>query len=68
MIESDTSCVNNHQDLIGDNAAKEFARSREHIRVLVDVVTRIRDIADRRVFAANVYATDMHQLSKELRY
>jgi len=55
------------QDLIGENAAKEFARSREHIRVMVDVVTRIRDIADRRVSATNVYATDMHQLSKELR-
>jgi len=55
------------QDLIGENAATEFARSREHIRVLVDVLTRVHDIAERLVSAANVYANDMNQLSKELR-
>ena len=56
------------QDLIGENAAAEFARSREHIRVLVDILTRLRDIAERLVSAASVYAADMQQLSKELRY
>lgn len=60
-------CWSSAQDLIGDSAATEFARSRDHVRVLVDVLTRVRDIAERLVSAANVYATDMHQLSRELR-
>ena len=55
------------KDLIGENAGAEFARSREHIRIMADVLTRVRDIAEQLVSAANTYSADMQQLSKELR-
>lgn len=56
------------QDLVSSDSSVEFAKSRDHIRSLTDVLIRVRETAERITSAANSYAAEMHQLSKDLRF
>ena len=46
----------------------QFGSSRDHARLLLESVCKLRDIAERVVFRATSYASDMLQLGKELGY
>jgi hypothetical protein len=54
--------------VVSSESSIEFAKSRDHIRSLTDVLIRVRETAERITSAANSYAVEMHQLSKDLRY
>ena len=46
----------------------QLANSKEHIRMLTETVTRMKDIAEHMVIRSTGFATDMLQFGRQLRY
>jgi len=46
----------------------QLGYSKDHIRVLYNSVSKLKDIAERMVMRATSYACDMVQFGQELRY
>ena len=56
------------QEFVPMDTQLQFGSSRDHARLLLESVCKLRDIAERVVFRATSYASDMLQLGKELGY
>lgn len=46
----------------------QLANSKEHIKVLYNSVTKLKDITERMVIRSTAYANDMLQFGRELKY
>src|SRR5260221_687180 len=56
------------QELIPVDVHVQFAKSREHVKMLIDVIARIRDSMEKLALVASNYASEAQTLSRELRY
>lgn len=54
------------QDFVPMDTQLQFGNTRDHARLLLSSVCKLRDIAERVVVRATSYASDMLQLGKEL--
>lgn len=56
------------QDLVPMDTQSQLANSKEHIKVLYNSVTKLKDITERMVIRSTAYANDMLQFGRELKY
>ena len=55
------------QELVPMDTQTQLANSKEHIRMLTDAVTRMKDIAEQMVIRSTGFATDMLLFGRQLR-
>lgn len=56
------------QDLVPMDTQVQIGNSKDHIKLLYNSVSKLRDIAERMVQRSTSYASDMLQFGRELRY
>lgn len=55
------------KDLVPMDTQSQLANSKEHIKVLYNSVTKLKDITERMVIRSTAYANDMLQFGRELK-
>ena len=55
------------QDIVAMDTQTQISNSKEHIKMLYNSISKLKDITERMVLRSTSYASDMLQFGKELR-